>query len=293
MRWKMMQKIVPHLWFDKEAKEAAGFYTSVFPDSEITYSTVIKGTPSGDCDIVGFRIMGYQFAAISAGPPFKFNPSISFHARCRTAEEVDSAWEKLSEDGKVLMELGEYPFSRRYGWVQDRFGLSWQVIFSEGDYKQRVMPALMFTKESCGRAEEALGFYSRVFHRSKSQVLMRYGKGEEPDKEGAVKYAQLTLEGEEFGVMESARNHDFAFNEAISFIINCKDQKEIDYFWGMLSAVPEAEQCGWVKDKFGVSWQITPESMSELMGRNPEKTTPVMLRMKKIIIEDLRKAGGQ
>ena len=191
------------------------------------------------------------------------------------------------------MELGEYPFSKRYGWIQDRYGLSWQVIHTEGDFTQRVTPVLMFVGDVCGKAEEAIGFYTSVFHGSRSQILARYAGGESPDREGTVKYAQLILSGQEFGAMDSAWKHDFAFNEAISFIVNCKDQEEIDYFWARLSAVPEAEQCGWVKDKYGVSWQIMPANMQELMSRNPDKTTPVMLGMKKIVIEDLERAGEE
>jgi len=230
--------------------------------------------------------------AISAGPYFKINPSISFHARCRTVAEVDQIWEKLSAGGTVMMELGEYPFSKRYGWIQDKFGVSWQVIHTEGDFQQRIMPALMFVGDVCGKAEEALGCYTSVFQNTKSEVLARYEKGEEPDKAGTVKYAQFSLDGQEFGAMDSAWTHEFGFNEGVSFIVNCKDQKEIDYFWDKLSAVPEAGQCGWIKDKFGVSWQIIPANMGELMEKNPAKTTPVMLKMKKIIIADLEKAGA-
>lgn len=288
-----MQKIIPHLWFDKEARAAAEFYTSVFDNSKINFINLIPDTPSGDAELVGFQIMGYEFMAISAGPLFKINPSISFHVRCRTVAEVDQIWEKLAPGGMVMMELGEYPFSRRYGWVQDKFGVSWQVIYTEGDFQQRIMPALMFVGAVCGKAEEAIGLYTSVFKNTKSEVLARYEQGEEPDREGTVKYAQFTLDGQEFAAMDSAWDHKFGFNEGVSFIVNCKDQQEIDYFWDKLSAVPEAEQCGWIKDKFGVSWQIVPANMEELIAKNPEKTTPVMLKMKKIIIADLEQAGAE
>ena len=288
-----MQKIIPHLWFDKEAGEAAEFYTSVFDGSKIKSITTIKDTPSGDAELVGFQIMGYDFMAISAGPFFKINPSISFHVRCRATEEVDQIWAILSPGGTVMMELGEYPFSKRYGWIQDKYGVSWQVIYTDGDFRQSIVPALMFVGDVCGRAEEAIGYYTSVFADADAEVLARYAKGEGADKEGTVKYAHFMLNGQEFGAMDSAWEHNFRFNEAVSFIVNCKDQKEIDYFWDKLSAVPEAEQCGWVKDKYGVSWQITPSNMGELLGKNPAKTTPIMLKMKKIIIADLVKAGEQ
>jgi predicted 3-demethylubiquinone-9 3-methyltransferase (glyoxalase superfamily) len=286
------QKIRPHLWFDKQAIEAAEFYAAAFgQNSGVKNVTTIGDTPSGSVDIVTFDILGYEIEAISAGPMFKINPSISFHIKCKTVEEVEEIWNHLSPGGTALMELGEYPFSKRYGWIQDKFGVSWQVIHTKGDFEQRIMPALLFTQDVCGRAEEAVNYYASVFSKSDAQVIERYGKSEQPDQEGTVKYAEFSLAGEEFAAMDSAYAHDFTFNEAVSLIVNCKDQEEIDYFWEKLSAVPEAEQCGWIKDKFGVSWQIVPENMDELMGKNPEKTTPVMLEMKKIIIADLEKAG--
>lgn len=288
-----MQKIIPHLWFDKEAREAAEFYTSVFDDSKIISNTTLHDTPSGDAELIGFQIMGFDFMAISAGPYFRINPSISFHARCRTEEEVNRFWAKLSPGGTVMMELGEYPFSKRYGWIQDRFGLSWQIIHTEGEFKQRIMPALMFVGDGCGKTEEATAFYASIFQSDRPEVLARYEKGEDPDREGTVKYAHFILAGQEFSAMDSARMHGFEFNEAVSLIINCNGQKEIDYFWEKISAVPASEQCGWVKDKYGVSWQITPANMGELLGKNPEKTIPAMLKMKKIIIEELEKAGTQ
>jgi predicted 3-demethylubiquinone-9 3-methyltransferase (glyoxalase superfamily) len=286
-----MQKITPHLWFDKEAKEAAEFYVSVFDDSKINFVNQIHDTPSGDCDIVGFKIMGFDFMAISAGPYFKINPSISFHVKCRKVEEVNEIWEKLSAGGTVMMELGEYPFSKKYGWIQDKYGVSWQVIYTEGDFRQRITPVLMFVGDVCGKAEAAVSFYTSVFPDASAQVFVRYSRGEEPDKEGTVKYAQCILGGQEFGAMDSARMHNFGFNEAVSLMVNCRDQVEIDYFWDKLSAVPEAEQCGWIKDKYGISWQIIPAELGELMAKNPARTTPLMLRMKKIIIADLKKAG--
>jgi len=286
-----MQKIVPHLWFDKEAIEAAEFYTSIFDDSRINHMTIIKDTPSGDSELVDFTVLGYDFMAISAGPLFKINPSISFHVKFKTVEEVDAVYERLSDGGFVMMPLSEYPFSKRYSWVQDKFGVSWQIFLAEGEVEQLVTPAFLFTQDGAGKTEEAINYYATVFPDSQAQVLARYFAGEEPDKEGTVRFSHLVLAGQEFVALDSAHAHAFKFNEAVSLIVNCEDQAEIDYFWEKLSAVPDAEQCGWVKDKFGVSWQIIPENLGELMDKNPEKTTPVLLNMHKIIIDDLVKAG--
>ena len=295
-----MQKITPHLWFDKEAKEAAEFYTSVFgasvgKDSRVKNTTTLHNTPSGTVDIVTIELLGQEFTLISAGPLFKFNPSVSFLVACNTKEEVDVLWERLSEGGSALMPLGEYPFSEKYGWTQDRYGLSWQVMFT-GDrvIKQRHYPTLMFVGDVCGKAEEAINFYASLFHNAKVGDILRYGKGEEPDKEGTVKHAGFTLEGQEFAAMDSARGHNFTFNEAISFMVHCDTQDEIDYYWGKLSAVPAAEQCGWLKDKYGLSWQIVPTVMDEMLKDKDQKkiarVTEAFLKMKKFDIDALKKA---
>ena len=292
-----MQKITPHLWFDKEAKEAAEFYVSVFDKgSKVKNVSKLDNTPSGSVDIVTFELLGREFMAISAGPLFKFNPSVSFHVICKTKGEVDAIWEKLSEGGTVLMELGAYPFSERYGWVQDRYGLSWQIIFFGGaDVKQKITPVIMFVGDVCGKAEEAINFWASVFREAKVDNILRYGKGEEPDTEGTVKYAAFSLLGEEFGAMDSAHKHPFAFNEAISFIVNCDTQEEIDDYWGKLSADPRAEQCGWLKDKYGLSWQIVPSGMDEMLkGNDKEKiarVTQAFLKMKKFDIAELKRAA--
>jgi len=130
-----------------------------------------------------------------------------------------------------------------------------------------------------------------------ANILARYGKGEEPDKEDTVRYAQFALLGQEFGAMDSAREHKFAFNEAISFIVPCDTQEEIDYYWGKLSADPKAEQCGWLKDKYGLSWQIVPTAMNEMMKDKDEKrrarVTEAFLKMKKVDIAKLKEAYQQ
>ncbi len=293
-----MQKITAHLWFDKEANDAAELYVRLIPGSKIKSVRTIHDTPSGDCDLVSFELAGQPFMAISAGPHFKFNPSVSFHVKCRTKEEVDTLWKQLSAGGKVRMPLGSYPFSERYGWTEDRYGLSWQLMFTGGgEIKQKITPVLMFVGKVCGKTEEALNFYASVFKSPSPQILSRYGKGEEPNQEGMTRYAQFTLLGQEFGAMDSALEHKFDFNEAISFVVPCDTQEEIDYYWAKLSADANAGQCGWLKDKFGLSWQITPTIMNQMMGSPDKKkvarVTQAFLKMKKFDIADLQRAYDQ
>lgn len=295
-----MQKIVPHLWFDKQAKEAAEFYISLFPDSKITNVTTLHGTPSGDADIVSFTLWGYEFMSISAGPYFTFNPSISFMVNFDPAQDseaknrIDEIWNKLADGGKILMPLDTYPFSERYGWIQDKYGLSWQLILTNADGEKRppIIPSLLFVENMCGKAEEATNFYVSTFKNTKRGMIARYGAGMEPDKEGTIMFTDFTLENQWFAAMDSAREHDYHFNEAVSFIVNCETQEEIDEYWKKLSAVPEAEQCGWLKDQYGVSWQIVPTTMNDMMSKGTkeqiDRLTQAFLPMKKFDIQKLK-----
>ena len=290
-----MKKIVPHLWYDKEAKEAAMFYISIFDQSKLLNVTTIENTPSGDSEIVNFELAGQPFASISAGPYFRFNPSISLMVACYSVEEVNTKWEALLEGGTELMPLGEYPFSKWYGWVQDRYGLSWQLMLTEGGQaEQKITLNLLYSNEVCGKAEEAVKYYTEVFEDSEIGLISRYGEGEAELSKAKVNYAAFKLYGINFSAMDNAFDVDFSFNEAFSLIVNCKDQTEIDYFWDKLSAVPEAEQCGWVKDKFGVSWQIVPENLDEIMSSGSrdevQRVTEAFLKMKKFDLDALEKA---
>lgn len=289
-----MEKITPHLWFDREAVEAADFYCSTFPNSNITNVSRIYDTPSGDTDIVSFELSRQPFMAISAGPLFRFNPSVSFLVRCATKEEVDRLWSRLSE-GTPLMPLDSYPFSERYGWTQDRYGLSWQIMHEgEQETGQRIVPTLMFVGEVCGKAEEAISLYTSLFPNSKVGHVLRYGSDEEPDREGTIRHASFLLEGQEFVAMDSALDHNFGFNEAISFLVSCGTQAEIDHYWHGLSAVPEAEQCGWLKDRYGLSWQIVPSAMDGMLRDGTKeqiaRVTEVFLKMKKFDLAELQRA---
>jgi predicted 3-demethylubiquinone-9 3-methyltransferase (glyoxalase superfamily) len=290
-----MQKIIPHLWFDKEADEASKFYMSLFEGSKLKDKTILNGTPSGTVDMITIELAGQEFMLLSAGPYFKFTPAVSFLIACNTVAEVETLWEKFIENGEALMPLDAYPFSEKYGWVMDKYGLSWQVMYI-GDFeiKQKITSTLMFVGDQCGNAEEAIQYYTSIFNDSKIDDILRYGEEAAPNKPGTIQHMAFTLENQSFAAMDSAYNHNFTFNEAISFIVNCDTQDEIDYYWNKLSAVPEAEQCGWLKDKYGFSWQVTPTIMNEMMqNKDPKKlaqVTEAFLKMKKFDIAELIEA---
>ncbi|MDF2616498.1 MAG: hypothetical protein K0Q47_1153 [Sedimentibacter sp.] len=266
-----MQKLVPHLWYDKEAKEAALFYISLFENSKLQNVIVLENTPSGDAEVVNFQLAGQDFQ-----------------------EEVETKWKALSDGGVELMPLGEYPFSKCYSWVQDRYGLSWQLMLSENLTSQKITPSFLFSNEACGKTEEAICFYTEIFENSAIGMISRYKEGEAESSKAKINYASFKLYGIDFSAMDNGYDADFNFNEAFSIVVNCKDQQEIDYFWDKLSAYSEAEQCGWVKDKFGVSWQIVPDNMNDLLfnGTKEEvqRVTEAFLKMKKFDINALENA---
>lgn len=285
--------IVPHLWFDKEAIEAANFYVSIFPGSEITGKTAIPGTPGGDVDIVTFDLSGNSFMAINAGPMFKINPSISFYVYCGSEQEVGRLYTELSNGGMVLMPLDKYPWSGKYAWVQDKYGLSWQLDVDDINSQQKILPTLLFANEKFDKVREAVGFYTSVFPDSKIIMEAPYDKSANLP-EGTLLFAQYKLGGYLINSMSSTLSHDFDFNEAVSLMVYCDNQDEIDYYWSMLSDEGEEQQCGWVKDKYGVSWQIVPTEMDQMMLTADKiqlaRVTEAMLKMIKFDLSGLRKA---
>lgn len=293
-----MEKIVPNLWFDDNAEEAARFYTSLFDSSRILEITrygesgaEVSGRPTGSVLTVSFELAGQSFIALNGGPVFRFSPAISFFVSCGHLKEFDRLWEKLSEGGKVLMEVGTYPFSERYGWLEDRYGLSWQLILS--DRKQKITPSLLFIGTQYGKAEEAMKRYVSLMEGSEISVMERYQAGEEAP-EGAVKFAVFRLGGQEFIAMESHLDHRFSFTHAVSLMVRCGNQDEIDRIWKTLSDGGEIEECGWLKDRYGVSWQVVPAVLDEMVrGDDPKRTERVMkamFGMKKLDIAGLQEA---
>lgn len=279
----MKNQIYPCLWFDGKAKDAAEFYCTVFKNTKITAENPL---------VVTFESAGQQFMCLNGGPHFTINPSISFYVAFENEDEIDVVWEKLLDGGQVLMPYDKYAWSEKYGWLQDKFGVNWQLSLGKmEDVGQKYTPVLMFTREQAGNAEKAIEFYTSVFDNSSVAGILRY-TADDPDTEGTIKHAQFKLGKNVFMAMDSSLDHKFSFNEAVSFVVECDTQEEIDYYWEKLSAVPEAEQCGWLKDQFGVSWQIVPLVLKRLMS-DPERSERVVqafMKMKKFDIETLLNA---
>ncbi|UQW81688.1 VOC family protein [Staphylococcus edaphicus] len=290
------QKIVPHLWFDTEAEQAVNFYTSVFPETKIIKKAILQDTPSGDAQQLIFNIFNYRFMAINAGPYFVKNPSISFTVLFNKSEIdlLESVYSKLIKNGKAIMPLDQYDFSEKYGWVQDQYDVSWQLLVTDIPITNRIEPSLMFMNDNVGRAEEAINFYNEVFNNSEQGGKFYYPEGLEPNKTSQLAHARFKIENQWFTCMDSAYDYNYQFNEGISLIVTLDNQVELDAYWHKLSAVPEAEQCGWLKDKFGVSWQIVPKQLDEMMSHGTQeqlnRVTEAFLKMKKFDIAALELA---
>lgn len=286
------QKIVPHLWFDREAQEAVHFYVSIFPDSAVTGKTVLSGTHSGDVDILAFELWGNSFMAISAGPLFRINQSISFHVYCGTDAEIERIYGALSEGGTVIFPLNSYPWSRKYAWVQDKFGMTWQLDVDPVNSPQKIVPSLLFLNEKVGWVKPAMEYYTSIF--PNSGILMEAPHGPEANlPEGALIFAQYKLDGYLINSMSGPGQYDFDFNEAVSLMVYCDNQEEINYFWDKLSDGGQEQPCGWVKDRFGVSWQVIPVDMVGMMQTADkaqlDRVMEAMMPMMKLDLEALRK----
>jgi predicted 3-demethylubiquinone-9 3-methyltransferase (glyoxalase superfamily) len=282
----MNNNLHPCIWYEGNAGAAALFYCSLFPQSVITNDTPM---------VVNFELNGQQFMGLNAGPQFKSNPSISFFVTCESDEEINELWSQLSEGGLVMMPLDKYEWSERYGFVQDRFGLSWQL--KKGSYAgitQKISPCFLFTGDNYGKAAQAVNLYTEIFSPSSVNGILLYEESEGAHVAGRVKHSQFSLDGNVFMAMDGYGNHAFKFNEAISFVVECRNQEEIDYYWNHLTANGGVEsRCGWLKDPFGVSWQIIPMQMGLMMSDpvKAERVMQVVLQMKKLDIATMEKAS--
>ncbi len=291
--------IVPCLWMDDQAEIAARFYTEVLPKGRVVATSHYPESldnptrkPRGSVLTVELEVAGQRFTALNGGPQFAINPTISFFIELPQLEEANRIFASLAEGGSVLMPIGAYPWSDCYGWVQDRFGVSWQVMLAPRREDAAISPCLMFVGAQHGRAEEAMKTYAGIFPDGRIEALERYAAGEGP--EGTVKHGRFVLAEQRLVAMDSHLEHEARFNEGVSLQVMCDDQAEVDRFWSALSEGGEEGPCGWLKDRFGLSWQIVPVGIREWMT-NPDaaardRAFVAMMKMKKPDIAALEAA---
>jgi len=296
--------LVPCIWLDDQAERAAAFYAGVFPGGRITATSRYPETadnpgrrPRGSVLTVELELAGHPFTLLNGGPLFTPNPSISFFARVDTPADADRLFAALVEGGEVLMALGAYPWSERYGWLKDRFGVSWQVIAGRSPLGgSAIAPCLMFAGPQHGRAEEAMRAYARIFPGGRIADVARYGAGEGP--EGTVKHGRVVLAGHDLVAMDSHVSHGITFNEAVSLQVRCEGQAELDRYWEALGTGGTHGPCGWLKDRFGLSWQVVPARIAAWMASGSaaarDRAFAAMLKMGKLDVAALERAwaGG-
>ena len=298
------QTIAPCIWFDGQAEQAAAFYVQNLPAGRVTATSRVPestdipgGQPPGSVLTVEFEVAGLRFTALNGGPRFVLNPSISFFVHVETPGDADRIFAGLAEGGQVLMPLDAYPWSERYAWVMDRFGVSWQVMAGRRPAGgSTIVPCLMFSGAQHGRAEEAMRTYTGIFPDGRIVDVSRYAPGEGP--EGTVKHGRFVLAGQDMVAMDSHLAHGITFNEALSFQVTCEDQATLDRYWEALGEGGAHGPCGWLKDRFGVSWQVIPAGMGRWMSGGDcaarNRTFAAMMTTGKLDIAALERAwaGG-
>lgn len=285
----MNNNIFPCLWFNGDGKEAADFYCEIF-NGKITADTPV---------VLNIELFGQKLMFLNAGPQFEKNASISFTILCETEDEVQQYWNGLIKNGTILMELDEYPWSKKYGWVRDQFGVTWQIYLGESKGDQRIIPTLMFIHQNNGQAKKAIEFYTSIFPNSKVGGILKYGEGvgnENHEISENIQHADFEIDHYTMFCMDNSHDHQFDFNEGISMVVMTDDQIQTDHLWNSLLLDGGRESmCGWLKDQFGVSWQIVPKRLLELMNdfdqpQKAQKVVEAMMGMQKIVIADLEHA---
>jgi len=276
----MSKPVYPCIWFDGTAKEAAELYCSVFKQSALKECTPM---------VVNFEIGGQHIMGLNAGPQFKPNPAISFFAIFGDKAELLKAWDTLLQGGSVLMPLDKYDWSEQYGWLQDKYGVNWQLGYGKvSEVGQAVAPLLMFCGENQGKAEAAMNFYTQLFDDGRIEMTAHYPEGM-TKVDAHIVHARFRINGSLLMAMDSAVAQPFTFSEGVSIVVTCDTQEEIDHYWNKLSANGRESMCGWCRDQFGVWWQVVPSILGQLM-MDRERAPRVMdafMKMKKFNIQAL------
>ena len=275
------QSIYPCILLDNKLNFAANFYIETFGNGKILMEVA---------QFTLFEIENQTFKIINTNhPEHRSNPAVSFMVSFETEEELRKIWNRLKVGGLVLMPLELYDSNNMVGWLQDQFGISWQLITStsQASKHQKISPFIQFGKSNFGRAELASNFYMEVFKNSKRDNILRY---EEDISNKLVKHIGLYLNEYLIRMADSFTEQPFEFSPGISFTIECETQKEIDYYWNAFAFGGATNAAGWVKDKFGISWQIIPKDMNKWIV-NPSINLKVIAQLRimtKIDIEKLR-----
>lgn len=275
----MSMPIYPCIWFNNNAQEAAAFYCSLFNDAKLLESNPM---------VTRFSAGGISFMLLNGGPKYAPTPAVSYFVYCEAETEINRLYDALKEGGKILMPLDKYDWSPRYAWIEDRFGVNWQLDVEAINSPQKIVPNLLFVNQKNSKVHEAREKYTAIFKPSMLLMDMAYPP-EAGMPNGSLLFAQFKLNGFIMNAMSSTLQHDYDFSPGNSFVVECDTQEEIDVLWEALGKNGRYDMCGWLADEFGVSWQIVPSILPQLMS-DPEKGHRVIqafLKMQKFDIQTL------
>lgn len=267
---KQKEKVVLHLWFDTQAMEAAKFYTSIFQNSKVIQSVKFSDTPSGEAELVSFSLENVRFEAISAGPFLSINDSMRLVVFCHSQAERDEYVNKLA--GKVRS-------AENMTMVEDRFGVHWLLVMASSQTKQ--LPKICPLVDAYGKAREMHDYYQGEFTTKTDVMSYEYNQ-----------WYVLELAGNPI-IFADISHGPSQYTGALSLLYLCENQQELDSFYQGFSAEVESEQCGWIVDKYGISWQIVPRMFldfaQKLSPTTYQKINKQILTMKKIEIAQIEK----
>lgn len=249
----MKTTLYPCLWFDGKASEAAAFYCSIFPGGLVQDDSGLT---------VHWKLGGLAFMGLNGGPRYRPNPSVSFFWYAGNEAELRAIHASLIDGGHELMSLAVYDFAPLYAWVEDKYGVSWQLFLKPGHQGAKAQPSVLFSGLNAGYARDALTRWETIFSGAwKPGCLPPPVKSAEP-----LLYGEAHCGGQVLTVMDSPLDHAFVPDEGLSFVLEAEDQAEIDYYWAALVEGGEESRCGWLKDRFGIYWQVVPAVLSGLLA---------------------------
>lgn len=272
----MKSPLYPCLWFDNNSRDAADFYVSAFPSSKILDSNPLVTT---------FELIGTKFMALNGGPMYKMTPAFSFSVYHENEMETRRLYNLLSKHGNILIPLDKYDWSPLYAWVEDKFGVSWQLDANSSGQKEKIIPTLLFVNQKNTMVKDAVEYYKNIFPGSDTIFEAPFPPGTGMP-EGSLLFARFRLNENVINIMCSTEYHDYDFTPGNSIVIECETQEEIDFYWEKLGKDGLYSMCGWLEDKYGVSWQIIPSVLPGLM-MDPEKAGKVaqaFMKMQKLEI---------
>ena len=231
---------------------------------------------------------------LDGGNMFQSSAANSLYLYCESNDEIERVHKLLSNDGKVKMKLGNYGWSKKYSSITDKYGIDWQLDVDEVRSIQKIIPSLLFTNDKKERISDAISRYTSIFQDHRKLMAVPY-PAESNVIRGTIMFAQLYLQDQIFQMMSSDFTNDFDFTEGMSYVVECDDQEQIDHYWQELSTGGNEGQCGWLKDEFGISWQIIPAKLGSIMhsAANPKKIIEALMKMKKLKINELVRAGEE